>query len=263
MNHTKAPHAPNPMPDKIVGRNSVLELLRSGNREIEQILIAQGRVDPRIQQVLSIAKKKGIRYDFAQRSELDRIEADVPHQGIIAFVGPKSYMDIKTLIQGAQNSDHPALLMMLDGIQDPRNLGAIIRTADAVNADGIIIPKHKAAGVTTAADKTAAGSSEYVPIAQVTNLAQTIDVLKAAGIWVIGADQDAPMRYTQADFNMPICLVLGNEGEGLRRLVKEKCDLLVHLPLYGHVPSLNVSVAAGVLLYEVIRQRIKQTPPKT
>ena len=243
------------MSDKIVGRNSVLELLRSGNREVEQILIAQGSADGRIQQVLSIAKKKGIRCDFAPRSELDRIEADVPHQGLIAFVGPKSYTDIKTLIKAAQDSERPALLIMLDGIQDPRNLGAIIRTADAVNADGIIIPKHKAAGVTTAADKTSAGSSEYVPIAQVTNLAQTIDALKAAGIWVIGTAQEASMCYTQADFNVPICLVLGNEGEGLRRLVKEKCDLLVHLPMYGHVPSLNVSVAAGVLLYEVVRQR--------
>ena len=246
------------MPDKIVGRNSVLELLRSGNRAIEQILIAQGKVDPRIQQVISIAKKKGIRCDFAPRSELDRIEANVPHQGIIAFVGPKIYTDVKTLIKGVQDSDHPALLIMLDGIQDPRNLGAIIRTADAVNADGIIIPKHKAAGVTTAADKTSAGSSEYIPIAQVTNLAQTIDILKAAGIWVIGTDGEGPMRYTQVDFNMPICLVLGSEGEGLRRLVKEKCDLLVHLPMYGHVPSLNVSVAAGVLLYEVIRQRCNE-----
>ena len=248
------------MPNKIVGRNSVLELLRSGNREVEQLLIAQGTHDPRIQQILSIAKKRNIPCDFAPRRELDRLEADTPHQGVIALVGPKSYTDVKTLINDVQNRGRSALLMMLDQIQDPRNLGAIIRTADAVNADGIIIPKHKAAGVTTAADKVAAGSSEYVPIAQVTNLAQTIDTLKMAGIWVIGADQEGQTPYTQADFTTPICLVLGNEGEGLRRLVKEKCDLLVHLPMYGHVPSLNVSVVAGVLLYEVVRQRAKRTP---
>ena len=243
------------MSDKIVGRNSVLELLRSGNREVEGILIARGSNHTRIRQIMSIARKKGIRCEFTPRAELDRVEATVPHQGVIAFVSPTRYTDVKTIIKGARHGDRSALLIMLDEIQDPRNLGAVIRTADAVEADGIIIPKRKAAGVTTAAHKASAGSSAYMPISQVTNLVRTIETLKASGVWVIGSDGDAPMPYTQADFTAPLCLVLGSEAEGLRRLVKEKCDLLVHLPMFGHVPSLNVSVAAGVLLYEVIRQR--------
>ena len=243
------------MQDKIVGRNSVLELLRRGNREIERILIVQGNDHPRLRQIRVIAQKNGLRCDFTPRRELDQIETEVPHQGVIAIVSPASYIDLPTLITDTQNSVHPPLLIMLDQIQDPRNLGAIIRTADAVNADGLILPKDRAAGITTAAHKASAGSSEYMPTAQVTNLARTIETLQAAGIWVIGADQGAPTPYTQADLTVPMCLVLGNEAEGLRRLVKEKCDLLVHLPMFGHVPSLNVSVAAGVLLYEVIRQR--------
>jgi 23S rRNA (guanosine2251-2'-O)-methyltransferase len=243
------------MPDKIVGRNSVLELLRSGNREVEGILIAQGSNHTRIRQIISMARKQGVRCDFAPRAELGRVEATVPHQGVIAFVSPTRYTDVKTLIKGARNGDRSALLIMLDEIQDPRNLGAVIRTADAVEADGVIIPKRKAAGVTTATHKASAGSSAYMPISQVTNLVRTIETLKASGVWVIGSDGDAPMPYTQADFTAPLCLVLGSEAEGLRHLVKEKCDLLVHLPMFGHVPSLNVSVAAGVLLYEVIRQR--------
>ena len=243
------------MQDKIVGRNSVLELLRRGNREIERILIAQGNNHPRLHQIRVIAQKNGIRCDLTPRRELDQFEAGVPHQGVIAIVSSTSYIDLPTLIEHAQSSAHPPLIIMLDQVQDPRNLGAIIRTADAVNADGLILPKDRAAGLTTAAHKTSAGSSEHLPIAQVINLARTIETLKKAGIWVIGADQEAPTLYTVADLTSPICLVLGNEAEGLRRLVKEKCDLLVHLPLFGHVPSLNVSVAAGVLLYEVIRQR--------
>ncbi len=243
------------MPDKIVGRNSVLELLRRGNREIERILIAQGNNHPRLRQIRAIAEKNGIRCDFTPRRELDPMETDVPHQGVIALVSPASYIDLPSLVTNTQNSNHPPLLIMLDQVQDPRNLGAIIRTADAVNADGLILPKDRAAGITTAVHKTSAGSSEYVPIAQVTNLARTIDTLKEAGVWVIGADQTAPTPYTQADLTGQICLVLGNEAAGLRRLVREKCDLLVHLPMFGHVPSLNVSVAAGILLYEVIRQR--------
>ncbi len=243
------------MQDKTVGRNSVLELLRRGNREIERILIAQGNNHPRLRQIRIIAQKSGIRCDLTPRRELDQLETGVPHQGVIAIVSPTNYIDLPTLIEHAQSSDHPPLMIMLDQVQDPRNLGAIIRTADAVNADGLILPKDRAAGLTTAAHKTSAGSSEHLPIAQVTNLARTIETLKKASIWVIGADQEAPTLYTAADLTPPICLVLGNEAEGLRRLVKEKCDLLVHLPLFGHIPSLNVSVAAGVLLYEVIRQR--------
>jgi 23S rRNA (guanosine2251-2'-O)-methyltransferase len=244
------------MSEKIVGRNSVLELLRSSNkREIERLLIGQGKVDPRLRQIISIAEKKRIRYDFVPQRELDRIEATVPHQGVIALVSPTGYIDVQTLIKNAQGHGRPPLLIMLDGIQDPRNLGAIIRTADAVNADGVVIPKNRAAGVTTATHKASAGSSAYVSVAQVTNLARTIEMFKADGIWVVGADVAAPTIYTDANLTVPICLVLGNEAKGLRRLVKERCDFLVRLPMFGHISTLNVSVATGVLLYEVVRQR--------
>ena len=243
------------MSEKIVGRNSVLELLRSSKPEIERILIVQGKVHPRLRQIISIAEKKRIRYDFVPHRELDQIEATVPHQGVIAFVSSTDYIDVQTLVEDAQGHGRPPLLIMLDGIQDPRNLGAIIRTADAVNADGIVIPQNRATGVTTATHKASAGSSAYVPIAQVTNLARTIEMFKTGDIWVVGADGAAPTIYTDANLTVPICLVLGNEAKGLRRLVKEKCDFLVSLPMLGHISTLNVSVAAGVLLYEVVRQR--------
>jgi 23S rRNA (guanosine2251-2'-O)-methyltransferase len=243
------------MSEKIVGRNSVLELLRSSKPEIERILIVQGKVHPRLRQIISIAEKKRIRYDFVPHRELDQIEATVPHQGVIAFVSSTDYIDVQTLVEDAQGHGRPPLLIMLDGIQDPRNLGAIIRTADAVNADGIVIPQNRATGVTTATHKASAGGSAYVPIAQVTNLARTIEMFKTGGIWVVGADGAAPTIYTDANLTVPICLVLGNEAKGLRRLVKEKCDFLVSLPMLGHISTLNVSVATGVLLYEVVRQR--------
>ena len=252
------------MQDRIVGRNSVLALLRRRNREIECILIAEGNDHPRLRQIQSEAAKKSIRCEPVPRQELDRVEPTVPHQGVIAVVGPISYTDLETVLENAKSNPEPTLLIMLDQIQDPRNLGAIIRTAEAVNADGLILPKDRAAGVTAAAHKTAAGSSEYIPIAQVTNLARTIETLKKRAIWVVGANQEAPTRYTEADFTAPTCLVLGNEADGLRRLIREKCDLLVRLPMFGHVPSLNVSVAAGVLLYEALRQRSRQqTPPES
>ncbi|MDE0297738.1 MAG: 23S rRNA (guanosine(2251)-2'-O)-methyltransferase RlmB [Candidatus Poribacteria bacterium] len=244
-------------PHAIVGRNSVLELLRGGGREIEGIQIAQGRDHPRLRRIISLAKKKGVRCEFVPRSELDLLEPTIPHQGVIALVSPKKYLEISALLEQVQakREDRPPLIVMLDGVQDPRNLGAVVRTADAVGVDGIVIPKDRAAGVNTTVHKASAGSAEYIPVAQVTNLARTIERIKASDIWVVGADQDAPQIYTQADFTVPLCLVLGNEAEGLRRLVREKCDSLVQLPMHGHLPSLNVSVAAGVLLYEVLRQR--------
>ena len=178
------------------------------------------------------------------------MEAEVPHQGVIALVSPASYIDLPTLITNTENLDRPPLFIMLDQVQDPRNLGAIIRTVDAVNADGLILPKDRAAGITTAAHKASAGSSEYVPIAQVTNLARTIESLKDAGIWVIGANQTAPTPYTQADLTAPTCLVLGNEAEGLRRLVKEKCDLLIHLP---NVRSRSIAQRLGRRRHSAVR----------
>ena len=243
------------MPEYIVGRNPVIERLRRESQDIEKICIVKGNTHARIRQIITTAEQAGIPIKYCTRRELDKLEPAVPHQGVIARIRAPHYSDLSSVLAKVQHSERDALLVMLDGVQDPRNLGAILRTADAANADAIIIPKTRAVGITAAVHKASAGASAYIPIVKVTNLARTIDTLKAAGIWVTGTTGDASLVYTDADFNVPLCLVFGSEGTGIRRLVKEKCDYLVHLPMFGKIASLNVSVAAGVLLYEVLRQR--------
>lgn len=239
----------------IVGRNPVIEHLQRGTQTVEKIWIAKGNTHARIRHILTMAEKAGVPIKHCTRRELDRLEPSVPHQGVIALVSPARYNDLSSILAKIERSEHNALLIVLDNIQDPRNLGAILRTAEAVNTDAVIIPKNRAVGITAAVHKASAGASTYVPIVKVANIAHTIDTLKDGGIWVAGAAEDASCLYTDADFSVPLCLVLGSEGKGLRRLVKQKCDYLIHLPMLGKIDSLNVSVAAGVLLYEVIRQR--------
>lgn len=243
------------MSEYIVGRNPVIEHLQRGTQVVEKIWIAKGHTHSRIQYIVTMAEKAGVPIKHCPRRELDRLEPSVPHQGVIAFVSPTRYNDLSSILAKIECSEHNALLIVLDNIQDPRNLGAILRTAEAVNADAVIIPKNRAVGITAAVHKASAGASIYVPIVKVTNIAHTIETLKNRGIWVAGAAEEASCSYTDADFRVPLCLVLGSEGKGLRRLVKQKCDYLVHLPMLGKIDSLNVSVATGVLLYEVIRQR--------
>lgn len=246
------------MSEKIVGRNPVMEALRSGSPQIEKILIAQGNENRRVREIIDAATWKGIPFQRSPRHLLDRLidRQDPNHQGVIAFIRAFQYSDLSIILKKIQNKkDVPPVLLMLDQIQDPRNLGAIIRTANAVEADGVIIPKNNAADITASVHKASAGSTAFTPISKVTNLAQTIEQLKSIGIWVVGTADDAEMCYTSADYTVPLCIVLGNEGSGIRRLVKQKCDYLVHLPMLGQISSLNVSVTAGVLLYEVLRQR--------
>ena len=243
------------MSEYIVGRNPVIEHLQRGTQVIEKIWIAKGYTHSRIRYIVTMAEKAGVPIKHCPRRELDRLEPSVPHQGVIAFVSPTRYNDLSSILAKIERSEHNALLVVLDNIQDPRNLGAILRTAEAVNADAVIIPKNRAVGITAAVHKASAGASAYVPIVKVPNIAHTVDTLKNRGIWVAGAAEEASCSYTDADFRVPLCLVLGSEGKGLRRLVKQKCDYLVHLPMLGKIDSLNVSVATGVLLYEVIRQR--------
>ena len=243
------------MSELIVGRNPVIEAIWSGTHQIEKILIVQDNKHPRLREIMQAAKRNKILYQRCPKHHLDRLHAN--HQGVIAYVSPFRYTDLSILLENIQHKkDVPAVLIMLDQVQDPRNLGAILRTANATNADGVIIPKNNAVEITAAVHKASAGSTAYTPITKVTNLAQTIEKLKSVGIWVVGTTGDAELAYTAADFTVPLCIVLGNEGEGIRRLVKQKCDFLVHLPMLGQIRSLNVSVTAGVLLYEVIRQRI-------
>ena len=239
----------------IVGRNPVIEHLQRGTQVIEKIWIAKGNTHSRIQHIVTMAGKADVPIEHCTRRELNRLEPSVPHQGVIALVSSTRYNDLSSILAKIEHNEHNALLIVLDSIQDPRNLGAVLRTAEAVNADAVIIPKNRAVGITAAVHKASAGASTYVPIVKVANIAHTIDTLKDRGIWVAGAAEDAFCLYTDADFSVPLCLVLGSEGKGLRRLVKQKCDYLVHLPMLGKIDSLNVSVAAGVLLYEVIRQR--------
>jgi len=243
------------MSEYIVGRNPVIEHLQRGTQAVEKIWIAKGNTHARIRHIVTMAEKAGVPIKHCTRRELDRLEPSVPHQGVIALVSPARYNDLSSILAKIEHNAHNALLIVLDNVQDPRNLGAILRTAEAVNADAVIIPKNRAVGITAAVHKASAGASTYVPIVKVANIAHTIDTLKDRGIWVAGAAEGASCLYTDADFSVPLCLVLGSEEKGLRRLVKQKCDYLVHLPMLGKIDSLNVSVAAGVLLYEVIRQR--------
>lgn len=242
------------MPDRIVGRNPVMEAILSNTRTIDKIWVANDNQHPRLQEIIRTAKKKGIPYQRCPRNKLDSYH--INHQGVIADISEFQYTDLSVLLERIEKKiDVPAVLIMLDQIQDPRNFGAILRTANATETDGVLIPKNSAVNMTPAVHKAASGSAEYTPITKVTNLAQTIEKLKTVGVWVIGASDDADQTYTSADFTVPICLVLGNEGKGIRHLVKQKCDYMVHLPMLGEISSLNVSVTAGVLLYEVIRQR--------
>ena len=240
------------MQNKIVGRNSVLALLQNPDSNVEQVLIAKETNHNRLRHIQAVARRKKIRVNHVPRRELDQIASEIPHQGVIAITQPTHYATLNEILN--QTKD-PKLLIMLDEVQDPRNLGAIIRTANAVNANGVIIPEKRSASLTVAAHIASAGSAENIPIARVTNLVRTIQHLKDDGYWIIGTNQEAATTYTQADFFSPICLVFGSEQKGIRGLVRENCDLIVSIPMLGEVPSLNVSVAAGVLMYEVIRQR--------
>ena len=246
------------MSQYIVGRNPVIEYLQHRARYVEKVWIAEGNTHSRIRHIIAKAQQAGILIERCTRSELNRLEPSVPHQGVIALVNLTHYSDLSSILAKIQDNERDALLVMLDSVQDPRNLGAVLRTADAANADAVLIPKNRAVGITSAVHKASAGASEHVPIVRVTNVAQTLDLLKKSGIWVVGSAGEASCSYTDANFSVPLCLVLGGEGAGIRRLVKQKCDYLVHLPMLGRIESLNVSVAAGVLLFEVLRQRSLQ-----
>ena len=240
--------------DKIEGRNPVMEALRSG-REIDKILIAKGTRGGSLIKILGKAKDKGIPIQYVERQKIDEMSESNAHQGIVAIVAAHKYVHFEDIIEGAKKSGGDPLILILDKITDPHNLGSIIRTADAVGADGIIIPKRHSVGLTAVVAKSSAGAIEYVPVAKVSNIAQTIDRIKEKGIWVAGAHMDGEKEHYNTDLRGPLALVIGSEGSGISRLIKEKCDFLVRLPMVGKISSLNASVAAAVLMYEVFRQR--------
>ncbi len=240
--------------DKIEGRNPVMEALRAG-REIDKILIAKGTKGGSLIKILGKAKDKGIPVQYVERQKIDEMSESNAHQGIVAIVAAHKYVHFEDIIESANNSGKDPFILILDKITDPHNLGSIIRTADAVGADGIIIPKRHSVGLTAVVAKGSAGAIEYVPVAKVSNIAQTIDRIKEKGIWVAGAHTDGEKEHYNTDLKGPLALVIGSEGEGISRLIKEKCDFLVRLPMVGKISSLNASVAAAVLMYEVFRQR--------
>ncbi|NLK98851.1 23S rRNA (guanosine(2251)-2'-O)-methyltransferase RlmB [Defluviitalea saccharophila] len=235
------------------GRNAVLEALKS-ERDIDKILIQQGNTEGSIKKIIAEAKNRGIVIQTVAKSKLDELSETKKHQGVIAFVSAHKYAQVEDILKNAEEKGEKPFIIILDGITDPHNLGAIIRTANISGAHGVIIPKRRSAGLSAVVAKASAGAIEYVPVAKVTNIARTIEDLKAKGVWIACADMDGENMY-QTDLKGAIALVIGNEGEGVSRIVKEKCDFIVKIPMYGQITSLNASVAAGVLMYEVVRQK--------
>ena len=237
----------------VIGRNAVKELLLGG-RDVDKLYITSGDREGSINQLLGIAAERGIPITECDRSKLDSIAKGGRHQGIIAIAAERNYSSIEEIMQYAAERGEPPFVVVCDGVEDPHNLGAIIRSAECVGAHGIIIPKRRAVGLTATVAKSSAGALEHMRVAKVTNLPSAIDELKERGLWVYAADMDGSTYY-KTDMKGPMALVLGSEGFGISRLVKEKCDFIVSIPLYGQVNSMNVSCAAAILLAEVARQR--------
>ncbi|HZG55495.1 23S rRNA (guanosine(2251)-2'-O)-methyltransferase RlmB [Paenibacillus sp.] len=236
----------------VAGRHPVLEAIRSG-RTIHKVMFADAVQG--IGPVLAEARAKGVVTQQVDKRKLDQAAVGVRHQGIVALVAERDYAEIDDLFAAAEASGEPPLFVLLDEIEDPHNLGSILRTVDCAGAHGVIVPKRRSAGLTATVAKTSAGAIEHVPVARVTNMAQTIDELKERGVWIAGADGSAERDVYAQDLKMPLAFVIGNEGHGLGRLVRERCDFLVKVPMFGRINSLNASVAASLLLYEAVRQR--------
>ena len=238
----------------IEGRNAVLEAFRSG-KTIDKLFVLEGCKDGPVQTILREAKKRDTIVNFVQRERLDQISGTGKHQGVVAYAAAYAYSQVEDMLALAREKGEPPFLFLLDGIEDPHNLGAIIRTANLAGAHGVIIPKRRAAGLTATVAKTSAGALNYTPVARVTNLVAVMEELKKEGLWVVCADMAGETMY-RLNLKGPIGLVIGNEGEGVSRLVKEHCDLTASIPMKGDIDSLNASVAAGVLAYEIVRQRL-------
>lgn len=237
----------------IVGRNPVLEVLKA-EKEIDKIYVAKGELKGSIKKIISIAKDKNIVIQYVDKKKLDQIAPGANHQGVAALVTPYDYYSIDDILNKAKESKEPPFIIILDGIEDPHNLGAIIRTAECAGVHGIIIPKRRAAHVTETVYKSSAGAVEHMLIAKVSNIPSTIDRLKDDGLWIYGADANGENYYFDTELKGPVALVIGSEGKGISKLVKEKCDFLVKIPMYGKISSLNASNAASILIYEVVRQ---------
>lgn len=238
----------------IEGRNAVLEAFRAG-KTIDKLFVLDGCQDGPVRSIVREAKKKDTIIQFVAKERLDQMSETGKHQGVIAYAAAYHYAQVEEMLQAAEEEGVPPFLILLDGIEDPHNLGAIIRTANLAGAHGVIIPKHRAAGLTATVAKTSAGALNYTPVAKVTNLGKTMEELKEKGMWFVCADMGGESMY-RLDLKGSMGLVIGNEGSGVSRLVKEKCDFIASIPMKGDIDSLNASVAAGVLAYEIVRQRL-------
>lgn len=239
----------------IEGRNAVLEAFRSG-RTIDRLLVLDGCKDGPVLTIIREAKKHGCILDFVGKERLARLSETGKHQGVIAFAAAYAYAEVEDMLKAAEDRGEDPFLILLDGIEDPHNLGALIRTANVAGAHGVIIPKRRAVGLTAAVARTSAGALNYTPVARVTNLVRTMEELKQKGIWFVCADMDGEPMYS-LNLTGPVGLVVGSEGEGVSRLVRENCDFVAGIPMKGEITSLNASVAGGILAYEIVRQRIQ------
>ena len=237
----------------IEGRNAVMEAFRSG-KTIDKLFVLDGCQDGPVRTIIREAKKHDTIINFVTKERLDQISETKKHQGVIAYAAAYEYSEVEDMLELAKKKGEDPFLILLDNIEDPHNLGAIIRTANLAGAHGVIVPKHRAVGLTATVAKTSAGALNYTPVAKVTNLVQTMEMLKEKGIWFVCADMNGQRMY-DLDLKGPIGLVIGNEGEGVSRLVRENCDFTATIPMKGDIDSLNASVAAGVLAYEIVRQR--------
>ena len=238
----------------IEGRNAVLEAFRAG-KTIDKLYVQEGIKDGPVQSIIREAKKQDTIVNFVSRERLNQMSQEGRHQGVIAHAAAYEYTEVEDILQAAEEKGEPPFIFLLDGIEDPHNLGAIIRTANLAGAHGVIIPKRRASGLTAVVAKTSAGALNYTPVAKVTNLAATIEELKEKGLWFVCADMNGELMY-RLNLKGPIGLVIGSEGDGVGRLVREKCDMVASIPMKGDIDSLNASVAAGVLAYEIVRQRL-------
>jgi 23S rRNA (guanosine2251-2'-O)-methyltransferase len=249
--------------DKLTGIHAVKEALEA-RRPIDRIAIAKGRQDTRVEEIVQLARKQGVPLRFEDRGQLDRLANSKDHQGVVALAAARAAASLEDILAHA-NAAAPGqlgLIVLLDGVEDPHNLGAIIRTALAAGAHGVVIPERRAAGLTDTVARASAGALAHLPVAKVTNLVRTMEELKEAGYWLVGLDEQGEKNYTEVDYTSPVGMVLGSEGQGLHELTRKRCDFVVSLPTTGPVKSLNVSVAAGVVLFEAIRQRNARTRVK-
>lgn len=239
---------------RVYGRNPVLELLRGGGRRADEVAVLAGGRGP-LAEVVALARRAGVKVSFRTRDQLTAMAGSDQHQGVVARVASAAYTDLESILQIPSTRGEPAFFLALDQIQDPRNLGALLRTAEAFGAHGVMVPKHHQVGLTEAAARTAMGALEHMPVARETNLVSALQKLKESGIWIFGAAIDGGLAPASVDLTGPLCLVLGSEGEGLRPLVARACDVLMTIPMTGRIGSLNVAAAGAALCYEVARQR--------